>query len=217
VLCSLEMSHSQIYDKFLSMDFSGNILDFKANNLSDNEQYEANSIMEGISSAPLWIDETSCMTITQLRSKARRWKTKFNIQMLVVDYIQLLSAGQGYGKREEQVAEISRTLKHIAKELKIPVIALSQLNRQVESRPDRKPVLSDLRESGAIEQDADIVMLLNRPEKYMAEFPDGNSTKNVTEVIIAKHRNGETGEIQLRCELSKSKYIDITAEDNPPF
>ena len=133
------------------------------------------------------------------------------MQVLIIDYLQLMTAGADMrGNREQEVSLISRQLKIIAKELSIPVIALSQLNRGVESRPDKKPMLSDLRESGAIEQDADMVMFIHRPEKYGIETDsEGNSTKGIANIIIAKHRNGAVGEINLRFRAELTRFEDL--------
>ena len=140
--------------------------------------------------------------------KCRRLKQQHDIQMVFVDYLQLMSGGgDARGNREQEISQISRSLKALAKELNVPVLALSQLSRAVENRPgqSKRPILSDLRESGAIEQDADIVMFIYRPEYYkLDEFEDGTSTRRVAEVIISKHRNGPTGEVRL-------KFIDTFA------
>ncbi|EKB49725.1 Replicative DNA helicase [Cecembia lonarensis LW9] len=173
-----------------------------------------------LSKAPLFVDDTPALSILELRAKCRKLKAQHDIQMIVIDYLQLMSGDSksgGGGNREQEIASISRALKKIAKELSIPVIALSQLSRAVETRGgDKRPQLSDLRESGAIEQDADMVMFLYRPEYYgITEDEDGNSTMGVGEVIIAKHRNGSLENVKLRFIGKYTKFTDL--ELNVPY
>jgi replicative DNA helicase len=154
-----------------------------------------------LSSAPIFIDDTPGLSIFDFRAKCRRLKAQHNVELIIIDYLQLMSAkdGKGYGNREQEISTISRSIKEIAKELNVPIIALAQLSRAVESRSDKRPLLSDLRESGAIEQDADIVSFIYRPETYGLTTSDsGNSTQGMAEIIIAKHRNGQTGKVNLR-------------------
>jgi len=156
--------------------------------------------MDKLNEAKLFIDDTPSISIMELTAKARRLKQEHNIGMVVVDYLQLVNpVRDGKSNREQEIAQISRSLKALAKELNIPVIALAQLNRSVEQRSgDRRPQLSDLRESGSIEQDADVVMFLSRPEMYGKQtFEDGSSTKDVVEIVIGKQRNGPIGDIRL--------------------
>jgi replicative DNA helicase len=167
-----------------------------------------------LSKAPLFVDDTPALSILELRAKCRKLKAQHDIQMVVVDYLQLMSGdskGGFGGNREQEIASISRALKKIAKELSIPVIALSQLSRAVETRGgDKRPQLSDLRESGAIEQDADMVMFLYRPEYYgITEDEGGASTAGVGEVIIAKNRNGSLENIKLRFIGRYTKFTDF--------
>ncbi|MGE5810598.1 MAG: DnaB-like helicase C-terminal domain-containing protein, partial [Ignavibacteria bacterium] len=149
--------------------------------------------------SPLYIDDTPAQTVLEIRAKARRLKAEKNIGMIIIDYLQLMQGPANSESREREISHISRSLKSLAKELNIPVIALAQLNRAVESRTDRRPQLSDLRESGSIEQDADVVIFLNRPEMYQIKTfsDDQSSTEGVAEVIVGKQRNGPTGEIRL--------------------
>ena len=152
-------------------------------------------------SAPLYLDETPSLSITEMRTKARRLVREKGVKIIIIDYLQLMTAGGSkFGSREQEVSTISRSLKALAKELNIPIIALSQLNRGNESREDKRPVLSDLRESGAIEQDADIVCFIHRPEYYTkaAEDAQGNDIRGLAELIVAKHRNGAVGDVKLR-------------------
>jgi replicative DNA helicase len=164
----------------------------------------------GMANLPLYVDDGSELTIMTLRAKARRLKKKRGIGLLVVDYLQLMSGGLG-GNREQEIAGIARGLKAIAKDLQIPVIALSQLSRSVEVRGgSKRPQLSDLRESGAIEQDADIVAFLYRPEYYgIEEDENGQSLKGVAEFIVAKHRNGPTGTAKLKFADKYARFSDL--------
>jgi replicative DNA helicase len=161
--------------------------------------------------APLFIDDTPALSIFEFRAKCRRLKMQHNIGAVIVDYLQLMTAGTDMrGSREQEVSMISRSLKAIAKELDIPVMALSQLNRSVESREGKRPQLSDLRESGAIEQDADIVLFIHRPEYYgITEDENNNSLIGVAEIIIAMHRNGAIGDVRLSFKKNLAKFADM--------
>ena len=161
--------------------------------------------------APLFIDDTPGITVAEMRSKARRLQAEKGLDLIIVDYLQLMQGSQGRRQaenRQQEISEISRSLKSLARELKVPVIALSQLSRSVESRQVKRPMLSDLRESGSLEQDADIVAFLYREGYYQQEIED--SSKNITEVIIAKHRNGATGTIQLYFHGQWTRFVDMT-------
>jgi len=172
--------------------------------------------------APVYVDDTPSLSVFELRSKARRLVKEHKVQCLIIDYLQLMNAsGMSFGSREQEVSIISRSLKGLAKELDIPIIALSQLNRGVEGRTGhegKRPQLSDLRESGAIEQDADMVCFIHRPEYYkIMEDPQGNSLLGIAEIIVAKHRNGATGDVQLKFKNTYAKFLnkdDVTDEDN---
>ncbi|MDE6680915.1 MAG: replicative DNA helicase, partial [Muribaculaceae bacterium] len=160
-------------------------------------------------SAPLYLDETPGLSITELRTKARRLVRERGVKMIMIDYLQLMNAsGMKLGSREQEVSTISRSLKALAKELNIPIIALSQLNRSTETREDKRPVLSDLRESGAIEQDADIVCFIHRPEYYTksGEDANGNDIRGRAELIVAKHRSGAVGDVKLRFVSKFAKF-----------
>jgi replicative DNA helicase len=161
--------------------------------------------------APLYIDDTPSLSIYEFRSKARRLVANAGVKMIVIDYLQLMTGPPELkGMREQEVSSISRSLKSIAKELNVPIIALSQLSRAVETRGGAKrPQLSDLRESGAIEQDADIVMFIHRPD-YYGLTDDNPELKGMTDIIIAKHRNGEVRDVQMRFRNSEVKFVDIT-------
>ena len=159
-----------------------------------------------LSEAEIYIDDTPGISVMEIRAKCRKLKLEKNIGMVVIDYLQLVQgSNKRNGSREQEISEISRSLKILAKELNVPVIALSQLSRAVEQRPDHRPMLSDLRESGAIEQDADIVMFLYRDDYYNED----SEKKNVAEVIIAKHRSGSTGTVELLWLGNYTKFTNI--------
>ena len=147
--------------------------------------------------APLYIDDTPAISVMELRAKARRAKSEYDIGLIIVDYLQLMTTSEDYGSREQEIASISRSLKALAKELDIPLVACAQLSRAVESRTDKRPQLADLRESGSIEQDADVVMFLFRPEVYGILDEEGNSQEGVAEIILGKQRNGPIGSVFL--------------------
>lgn len=212
---SLEMSSVQLVNRLISSEAELDSEKIKKGSLADHEWAQLVHKTAKLSKAPLFVDDTPALSILELRAKCRKLKAQHDIQMVVVDYLQLMSGdsksgGQG-GNREQEIASISRALKKIAKELAIPVIALSQLSRAVETRGgDKRPQLSDLRESGAIEQDADMVMFLYRPEYYgITEDEGGASTAGVGEVIIAKHRNGSLENVKLRFIGKYTKFMDL--------
>ncbi len=212
---SLEMSALQLVNRLMSGEahIPGEML--KKGTLDDNVWNQLTKKVEKLSSAPIYIDDTPGINIFELRAKCRRLKMQYDIQMIIIDYLQLMSGtSDKKGNREQEISSISRSLKGIAKELNVPVIALSQLSRAVETRGgDKKPMLSDLRESGAIEQDADMVLFLYRPEYYGFDQDDqGNPTAGVAEVIIAKHRHGAIGTIRTRFISSLAKFTDQPIE-----
>ena len=196
---SLEMSRDQLVDKLISSVSGINLGKIRSGHLSDepgdNEFMRLGTAIGQLNEAPVWIDDSGSLNITELRTKARRLKSRHNIGLLLIDYLQLMSGkSQNYsGNRVQEVSDISRGLKMLAKELNIPIIALSQLSRSVEGRDDKRPMLSDLRESGSIEQDADIVMFIHREEQYHRE----TKKKGIADILISKHRNGATGTIEL--------------------
>lgn len=211
---SLEMSSVQLVNRLISSEAELDSDKIKKGTLADHEWAQLVHKTAKLSKAPLFVDDTPALSILELRAKCRKLKAQHDIQMVVVDYLQLMSGdskGGFGGNREQEIASISRALKKIAKELSIPVIALSQLSRAVETRGgDKRPQLSDLRESGAIEQDADMVMFLYRPEYYgITEDEGGASTAGVGEVIIAKHRNGSLENIKLRFIGRYTKFTDL--------
>lgn len=200
-LFSLEMSAVQLVTRLISAESELPAEKLKKGNLEDYEWDALNSKITGLIDAPILIDDTPALSIFELRAKCRRLKAKHDIQMVVIDYIQLMSSGtnSNAGNREQEISQISRSLKSLAKELDIPVITLSQLNRSVETRGgSKKPILSDLRESGAIEQDADMVLFIYRPEYYKIDEDEKGPTKGMADIIIAKHRNGALADIRMR-------------------
>jgi len=224
---SLEMSATELATRLIISETGISGEKIKKGRL---EQYEWQALMEKsgiLEKAPIFIDDTPGISIFELRAKARRLKKQYDIGCIFIDYLQLMTGPpETRGNREQEVSTISRNLKGIAKELELPIITLSQLNRSVETRGgSKKPQLSDLRESGAIEQDADMVMFINRPEYYgITVDEEGNSTIGMAEIIIAKHRAGAVGEVRLRFKKELAKFVDFedtdlanfaTAEDVP--
>lgn len=209
---SLEMSAVQLVTRLISSESELRSDKLKRGDLAPHEWEQLDSKIQQLIDAKLFIDDTPALTIFELRAKCRRLKQQHDIQMVFVDYLQLMSGGgDSKGNREQEISQISRSLKALAKELNIPVLALSQLSRAVENRPgtSKRPILSDLRESGAIEQDADIVQFIYRPEYYkIDEFEDGTSTHRVAELIIAKHRNGAVGDVRLKFIDTFAKFED---------
>ena len=198
---TLEMANVQLVKRLISniAELSGDKI--KSGRLSSEELERLNNSLRSAYGAPLYLDETPSLSITELRTKARRLVREKGVKLIIIDYLQLMNAsGLKLGSREQEVSTISRSLKALAKELSIPIIALSQLNRSTETREDKRPVLSDLRESGAIEQDADIVCFIHRPEYYNKSGVDaqGNDIRGMAELIVAKHRSGGVGDVKLR-------------------
>lgn len=195
---SLEMATIQLIIRLLCAEGRLNAHLVRTGKLPTEEGVKLSKNAHKLIESPLYIDDAPAQSVLEIRAKARRLKAEKNIGMIVIDYLQLMQGPANSESREREISHISRSLKALAKELNIPVIALAQLNRAVEARQDKRPQLSDLRESGSIEQDADVVLFLNRPEMHKIKvFEDGTSTENVAEVIIGKQRNGPTGEIRL--------------------
>jgi len=211
---SLEMSAVQLVTRLLASESELRSEKLKKGELADYEWEQLHTKIRGLIDAKIYIDDTPALTIFELRAKCRRLKQQHDIQMVFVDYLQLMSGGgDSKGNREQEISQISRSLKALAKELDVPVLALSQLSRAVENRPgqSKRPILSDLRESGAIEQDADLVLFIYRPEYYgLHELEDGSSTRRLAELIIAKHRNGPTGEVKLKFVDTFARFEDYT-------
>lgn len=216
---SLEMSAVQLVNRMISAEAELDSEKLKKGNLAPHEWTQLHQRIDRLMRAPIYIDDTPALSILELRAKCRRLKQQHDIQMIVIDYLQLMQGdgGKGGGNREQEIASISRALKNLAKELNVPVIALSQLSRAVETRGgDKRPQLSDLRESGSIEQDADMVAFLYRPEYYGFTQDDaGNSVQGVGEVIIAKNRSGSLDTIQLRFIGKYTKFADLDGYYSP--
>lgn len=194
---SLEMATHQLAQRLLVAEARVDFHKLRTGNLREEDWQRLGTWTGKLMEAPIYIDDTASISIMEMRAKARRAKSEYDIGMIVVDYLQLMTAHGRTDSREQEIALISRSLKALAKELDVPILALAQLSRAVEQRPDKRPIMSDLRESGSIEQDADMVMFLFRPEVYKIEDDEGNTQEGVAEVIIGKHRNGPTGSVFL--------------------
>ncbi len=200
-LFSLEMSKEQLVQRLLASRAKVSLSKLRSGYLVESDWPKLTTAVGSLYEAPIFIDDSPSPTVLEIRAKARRWKAEFDIQMVIVDYLQLIKGRRGLDSREKEISEVSRSLKALAKELDIPVIALSQLSRRSEERDNKKPILSDLRESGAIEQDADIVMFVFREYVYShVKCKKGECTcenQNDAEIIVAKQRNGPTGSAHL--------------------
>lgn len=211
---SLEMSREAVMMRLLAAEAKINMKDLRSGKLSDSAWPKLIEAAGVISESPFFIDESSGISPFEVRSRCRRLKAQHGLDAVMIDYLQLMKMKEKMESREREVSEISRTLKSIAKELQIPVIALAQLNRGVEGRTEKRPMLSDLRESGSIEQDADIIMMLYREDYYDKEDPDkqGNA-----EIIIGKQRNGPTGTVKLRFDHEFARFRDADPESSHPL
>jgi replicative DNA helicase len=202
---SLEMSKVEIVMRVLSAEAKVPLHVLRSGQLSDDDWTKLARCMGEISDAPLFVDDTPNMNLMEIRAKARRLKQKHDLKLIVVDYLQLMSSPKRTESRQQEVAELSRGLKLLAKEIEAPVIAVSQLNRGPEQRTDKRPQLSDLRESGSIEQDADVVILLHRDDYYDKESPRAGEA----DFIVAKHRNGPTDTVTVAAQLHLSRFVDM--------
>jgi replicative DNA helicase len=207
---SLEMSAEQLVQRILSMETGVDSHRLRLGQIDDNEWDRISRAFGRLSEAPIFVDDASSSSIMDVRSKARRLQAEQGLDLIIVDYLQLMS-GRRTDNRVQEISEISRGLKGLARELNVPVVALSQLSRAVESRSDHRPMLSDLRESGSIEQDADIVMFIYREDKYEEE----SEKKGIAEIIIAKHRNGPVGSINLRFFDRTARFADLELYPGP--
>ncbi len=203
---SLEMSKEQLVNRLFSLEARVDAQALRTGNLSD---VDWEKLIEGagvIGNSKLIIDDTPGITISEMRSKCRRYKLEYDLKLIIIDYLQLMSgSGRSGDSRQQEISDISRSLKALARELAVPVIALSQLSRAVEQRPDHRPMLSDLRESGAIEQDADVVMFIYRDEYYNHD----SEMKGISEIIIAKQRNGPIGTVNLVWLPQYTKFANM--------
>jgi replicative DNA helicase len=211
-LFSLEMSKESLVQRMLCAEAMVDSQRVRQNSLHDSDWTRLARAAGVLQNCPIWIDDTPALTLLEMRSKARRLKAETDVGLIVVDYLQLMRTPERVESRVQEISEISRSLKALARELEVPVVALSQLSRASEQRGgDRKPILSDLRDSGAIEQDADLVIFIHRPEMYEGPTDkDGNSLEGKAEAILAKHRNGPTGVIPLYFHKSFTRFDNYT-------
>ena len=209
---SLEMSQEQLVQRLLCQIARIDSQKLRTGQLnSDQEWTSLTNACDKLYESPIYIDDTPGISVAEMRSKARRLKSEHGLDLIIVDYLQLMQ-GRNAESRQQEISEISRSLKALARELKVPLIALSQLSRSVESRQDKRPMLSDLRESGALEQDADIVSFLYREDYYDKE----TENQHITEVILAKHRNGPVGAIKLYFKGEFTLFLNLdTTHDDP--
>ncbi len=203
-LISLEMSKEQIVERMLCSRLQVDSWKLHKGKLNESDFERMGPVLDELSNASIFVDDSMGSSIVELRSKARRLQMEHGLDMLVIDYLQLMS-GNNNNNRVQEIAEISRSLKQLARELHIPVVALSQLSRSVESRPDKRPIMSDLRDSGSIEQDADVIMMLYRDDYYNED----SEAENELEINIVKHRNGAIGRVSLHFDRSKMKFTDL--------
>jgi replicative DNA helicase len=205
VIFSLEMARNEIVMRLMSAEAQVPLAHMRSGTMSDADWQKIARRSGSIMNAPLFIDDSPNMSMMEIRAKCRRLKQKHNLRLVIVDYLQLMSSGKKVESRQQEVAEFSRALKLLAKELEVPVIAISQLNRGPEQRQDKKPMMSDLRESGSLEQDADVVILLNREDAYEKESPRAGEA----DFIVAKHRNGPTATITVAFQGHYSRFVDM--------
>lgn len=205
VIFSLEMSKTEIVMRLLSAEAKIKLGDMRSGRMSDDDWTRLARRMSEISEAPLYIDDSPNLTMMEIRAKARRLNQKAGLKLVVVDYLQLMTSGKKHESRQQEVSEFSRNLKLLAKELEVPVIAISQLNRGPEQRTDKRPQVSDLRESGSLEQDADMVILLHRPDAFERDDPRGGEA----DLILGKHRNGPTATITVAHQLHLSRFTNM--------
>lgn len=202
---SLEMSDEELTNRIISSHALIDSAKLKTGKLDVDDWIRMSNAMATLADAPLYIDDTAAITVTEIRSKCRRLKLEKGLGLVIIDYLQLMQSKGRIENRQQQVSDISRSLKILAKELEVPIITLSQLSRSIEQRTDKTPVLSDLRESGAIEQDADVVMFLHKPETEN----DEENTNQLAELVIAKHRSGSTGRIKLMWQPNYTTFMSI--------
>jgi replicative DNA helicase len=209
-LFSLEMSNDQLVQRFLSMEARIDAQALRTGNIKDKEWGEITHAMGVLAEIPVYVDDSAALTVSEVRSRSRRLAATTGLDMIIIDYLQLLrSTNARITSRVEIIDEICRSLKALAKEIKVPVIALAQLNRSPESRNDKRPMLSDLRESGGIEQEADVVAFIYRDEYYNPPTPEN---ENIAEINIAKQRNGPTGVVQLRFDKRYTSFADLDTQ-----
>jgi len=206
VIFSLEMGRSEIAMRMLSAEARVPLHHIRNGGMNDDDWSKLARKMAEVSSAPLFIDDSPNMTMMEIRAKARRLKQRHDLRLIVIDYIQLMSSGKKVESRQVEVSEFSRQIKLLAKEIEVPIVALAQLNRGSEQRADKKPMVSDLRESGSLEQDADIVMLVHREDMYEKESPRAGEA----DIIVGKHRNGPIRDVTVLFQGHYSRFVDIS-------
>jgi replicative DNA helicase len=207
---SLEMARMQLGLRLLGFHAGIDATKLRTGFLRDADWQKLTDSANHLSELPIFIDDTSYLSVLEMKAKCRRLTKKKDLGMVIVDYLQLIQGRRSAESRQMEISEISRSLKALSKDLNVPVMALSQLNRKVEDRPNKKPQLADLRESGAIEQDADVIAFIYRDELY---HPDSEENRNLAEVIIAKQRNGPTGSFKLTFQKELTRFRDYTAEE----
>ncbi|MYM20698.1 replicative DNA helicase [Brevibacterium sp. 5221] len=205
VVFSLEMGRQELTMRLLSAESGIPLQSLRRGELAQSDWTTLASVTGNINDAPFFIDDSPNMALTEIRAKCRRLKQQHDLKMVVIDYLQLMSSGKRVESRQQEVSEFSRSLKLLAKELEVPVIALSQLNRSSEQRTDKRPMISDLRESGSIEQDADMVLLIHRDDMYDKESPHAGEAV----IMVAKHRNGPTGDITVAFQGARSRFANM--------
>jgi len=205
VIFSLEMSRTEIVMRMLSAESKIRLADMRGGRMSDDDWTRLARRMSEVSEAPLFVDDSPNMTMMEIRAKARRLRQRHDLRLIVVDYMQLMTSGKRVESRQQEVSEFSRQLKLLAKELEVPVIAISQLNRGPEQRTDKRPMLSDLRESGSLEQDADMVILIHRPDAFERDDPRAGEA----DLILGKHRAGPTATVTVAHQLHYSRFTDL--------
>lgn len=210
---SLEMSKEQVVQRMLSSQGTIDQQKFRTGYLNEGDWSNLVDAMGDLSETSIYIDDTPALTAMEIRAKARRLKAEKGLDLVVVDYLQLMAGHRRAENRQQEIATISRSLKSLARELKTPVLALSQLNRGVENRPDKRPVMSDLLESGAIEADADVIIFLYRDEYYNKETSD----KGIAEVIVGKHRNGPVGTVRLAFFPQHTQFVNLAQDYETPM
>jgi replicative DNA helicase len=206
LIFSLEMTKTQVAQRLLCIETRVDLKKLRTGSMVDEDWKHLTRNLGRLAQAPIHINDTSQLTVLEARAKARRLQREHGVDLIIVDYLQLMTTHESVGSREQEVSRISRGLKALAKELKVPVLALSQLSRAVESRIDKRPMLSDLRESGSLEQDADVVMFIYRPEVYGLKSPDGASLQGEAEIIIGKQRNGPVGSVPLMWNAESASF-----------
>lgn len=208
----MEMDRGELMDRLVSSVARLELEAVRTANMSDEQWALCTAAAGKLKAAPLIVDDTPGLTVAEIRARARRIQQRHGLALVVVDYLQLIESKGKSDNRTDEVTKISRGLKKLAKALRVPVIALSQLNRSLESRPDKRPIMADLRESGAIEQDADIIAFIYRDEVYHEATEDDDPRRNIAELIVAKQRNGRTGKVLLTADLARSRFNNCHAE-----